>query len=283
MGRDSPQSWHRLALGVALLVVFAGCSSVLPGLGGESAAYTTSGEDLNGTTLSQDHVSGLDSAESFTSRTVLDVSATNGSARIESTVMVDLAEERALQNSVISADIVGGGQLRTATLTTPDETYRRIEFGSDGQTTVQYQHATAPYQETGMLGAQPVNVTQAKNAKLAKRLGDAIDWTQTGTVERNGTTLTRYEARGAENFTEFRNRTDLGPTGANLSNVDANVSEISAVLFVDRTGLIYEFRFELTGTAQGQDVTLSFAVTTTNVGTTNVEDPDWLDEARQET
>lgn len=284
MRRDGPRRRYRIAVvTAAILVALAGCSTVLPGMGGESAAYTASGEELNGTTLQDDHVGALQSAGSFTTRTTLDVASANGSARIAATTLVDLEGDRALRTSRITTDIQGGGELRTDTYTANDESYSRLRLGSGEETTDQYQHATAPYRDGGAFGTTAVNRTAAMNGALARNVGDSIDWTQTGTVERNGTTLTRYEASGTENFTEFRNGTDLGQTGGSLTNLDANVSDLSAVLFVDGEGLIYEFRFDLTGTSGGEEVTLSFVVKTSDVGETSVEAPDWLETARERT
>lgn len=282
MGRDGRHGRYRVAIiATTLLVILAGCSTVLPG--SESAAYTTSGDDLNGSTLSQDHVSQLEEAGSYTTLMTLDVESVNQSASIESTTRVDLDPERALRTSIITADLFGGAELRTDTFTANDETYRRLEFDQGDQPSVQYSHATAPYQDQGELGTTPVNFTETMNARLARSAGDSIQWTQTGTVERNGTTLTRYEASGQESFADFRNQTVIGPSDGNLTDLNASVSEISAVMFVNRNGLVREFSFELNGTRDGGPVSLSFAVEIVDVSATTVEDPDWLEEARQQT
>lgn len=282
MGRDRQGRRYRVAIvATALLLTLAGCNSVLPG--GESAAYTASGEDLNGTQLSEDHTSQLESAGSYTVDSHLTIESANQSAQIDSSTMVDLAADRASRTSSITANLLGGGELRTDTYTAGEETYRRLEFTSQGETQVQYTHASAPYENEGLLATTPVNVTETLNARLARNAGDGITWTQTGTVERNGTTLTRYEATGHANFTDFRNESALGPTGTNLTDLDASVSDVSAVMFVDRTGVIHEFRFELRGTTAGESVSLSFVVRTSDIGSTTVAEPSWLDEAKSET
>lgn len=280
MDRDGRGRYRLVLVASMLIVVLAGCNAGLPG--SDSAAYTTSGADVNGSQLSDDHTTQLETAGDYTISTRLHVEAANRSARITSTTVVDRAADRAARTSTITANLVGSGELRTATYTAGDETYRRLEFGSEDRTTVQYSHATAPYEGRGLIATSPVNVTETLNARLARNAGDGITWTQTGTVERNGTTLTRYEASGRENFTDFRNRSAFGPAGTNLTDFDASVSELSAVMFVDRNGVIHEFRFELAGSSGGESVSLTFVVRTTDIGSTVVEEPEWLDEAKSQ-
>lgn len=279
MGRDGPHGRPLAVLAAVLLVALAGCSGVLPGTGdAEEEAYTTSGEELNGTTLRSDHVDQLEAAGSFTTGTTVVLESANRTAELERTTAVDLEGDRALQTDTIETSGAGmSGTFGSDTYTAGDETYTRLRAGTGNDTSVQYQHASAPYDDVGVT---PVNTTAAMNAELAENAAATVNWTQTGVVERNGTTVTRYEATGQENFTEFRDRTDLGPGETDLSELDAEISEIEATMFVDRDGVVRQFDVRFAGTAQGQDVTMSVTVTTTDVGETTVQEPGWLDEAR---
>lgn len=269
-----------VACAVAALVVLAGCNAG-PGGGGESAAYTTSGEELNGTKLQSDHVGQLESAGSFT--TVVDLRLESGDrdARFEQTTAVNRTGDRARQSSRISA---GGtvGELRSDSYTDGNVTYERLAFGTGDSATVRYRRGGTDDGSLG--GVQPVNLSSATNANLAKEVAESINWTQTGVVDRDGETLTRYEATGRENFTDFRDDTDLGSLeglGANAS--EATIDSVNATLLVSPDGLVREFRFRLTGTTDGKSIVMQFAVRTTDVGATDATPPDWLDEARAQT
>lgn len=265
---------------VAALVVLAGCN-VGPVGGESSAAYTTGGEELNGTELQRDHVEQLESAGSFTTVVDLRVESGDRDARFNQTTAVNLTGDRAHQSSHISA---GGavGELRTDSYTDGDVTFERLAFGSGDSATVRYRRGTADDAAVG--GVTPVNATSAMNANLAKEVAENVNWTQTGVVDRDGETVTRYVATGRENFSDFRNETDLGSLeGLDTNATDATVASVNATLLVSSDGLVRELRFAFAGTTDGNSTTLRFTIRTTDVGTTDAAPPDWLDEAKTRT
>lgn len=274
---------------LAVLVALAGCN-VLDGTGTDvpapetdedSAAYTDSGAALNGSTLRADHVGQLEGAESFTTATDLVIESGNRTVRLNQTTLVDLATDRARQTSVLSSS-QRNGSIQAQTYTRPNVTYQRFVVDGGAQETVTYRRASPPYDATGSV--EPVNTTRAKNPDLAKSVVDSIEWTQTGVEGTGERAVTRYVATGRENFTEFRNGSNVSSVqGVNLSAFGEDVSEMRAVLRVDGDGVVREFRFRVAGTSDGRDVALSFIVRTTEVGTTTVTEPDWLDEAKNRT
>jgi len=84
------------------------------------------------------------------------------------------------------------------------------------------------------------------------------------TVQRDGEPLYRF---GAD---------ELAESGGDLRSIPANASNVSATLLVDENGVIHriEYAYDTADTA----VTFSFAVT--DRGGTTVEEPAWLEEAR---
>lgn len=254
------------------LVVLAGCSGGSLD-DGASAAYTTSGEELNGTQLGQDHVERLESAGSFTAVIELHVESGGTDARFDQATAVNLTADRARERGRISAN-GSVGDVATDRYTDGDDTLERLTIGSGDDATVRYRQGD---------GVTPVNATSAMRADLATEAAESINWTQTGVVERNGTTLTRYVATGRENFTNFRG-TDLGTLDQLDTNAtDATTDSMNATLLVSSNGLVREFRFSFAGTADGEPAALQFTVRTTDVGTTDAAPPDWLDEAKAQT
>ena len=87
-----------------------------------------------------------------------------------------------------------------------------------------------------------------------------------GTVERNGTTLTEYEATGPGYFAVQENVT---------------VDSFASTLLVDQRGLVryfhHEVEFRRGDRTRRVELTLRYAA----VGTTDVTVPDWLDEVRR--
>lgn len=269
-----------LVLAVAVLAVLAGCNGGQLG-GGSDAAYTSSGEGLNGTELRADHVEQLESAGSFTSVLDLRVESGDGDARFNQTTAVNQTRDRAYQSRHISA---GGaiGTLKTESYTEGDVTFERLVLGSGDNATVRYRHGSGDDVSAGAV--RPVNVTNAMNARLVGQAAANINWTQTGIVDREGETVTRYEATGRKNFSDFRNATDLGTLeGLDANATDSTVDSVNATLYVGPDGLVHEFHFSFAGTSEDERTALEFTVRTTKVGLTNVDPPAWLDEARAET
>ncbi|MFB6171903.1 MAG: hypothetical protein ABEJ23_05165 [Haloarculaceae archaeon] len=267
-----------LACTVAALLVLAGCNAGPMG-DGSSAAYTDSGAALNGTTLRHDHVERLSAAGSFTTTVALQLDSGDGPARFSQTTAVNRTGDRALQTSRVTA---GGsvGHLESATYTADGVTYERLAFGTGDSATVRYRRGAGD--ATG--DPRPVNVSGATSADLVRQVAERINWTQTGVVERNGTTLTRYAASGRENFTDFRRGADLQPLdGLNESAAGASLDDVNATLLVTPDGLVREFHFAFSGTRDGTPVTLQFTVRITDVGSTDAAPPDWLGEARAQT
>lgn len=261
------------------IVTLSGCSFGFGGGGGggNSAAYTQSADELNSETLQADHARALGN-ESFTLKEALLVDTENQSATLNRTVSID--GDRRLSASVISSD---EGALETERYTTDSATYQRFSIRTSNQSETTYQRATPPYDSAGSF-VRPVNATAARKHQFVGLLVTTVNWTQTGTVERDGETLTRYVATGDENVTDFQDEVDISPTdAANLSALDTDLSDLRLVLYLTGDGLVREFRMDVSGTANDQETDVTFLLQTSDIGTTTVSPPDWFEEAKNAT
>lgn len=259
------------------IVTLAGCSFGLGGGGGggNPAAYTQSADELNASTLQADHTGTLD-ANSFTLQEALLVDSPNRSASLNRTVAVD--GERRHARSVL-ASRTSGGSLETQRFTNETVTYQLFSITTPNRSSTQYRRATPPY--AGGTVVRPVNESAARKHRFVRLLVETVNWTQTGVVERDGEQLTRYVATGEENVTDFREEADISPTAAaNLSQLQTQLSDIRLELYLTKDGVVREFRVDLSGTANGRQISVTYLLRTTDVGSTTVEPPDWLDEAK---
>lgn len=100
------------------------------------------------------------------------------------------------------------------------------------------------------------------------RIRDALragNWTATGTVDRDGTTLIRFEAVEVE-----------VPV---VDDPDATVSAHGELL-VDENGVVHHVEVSTEIEADGETVEYGIEVTVSEIGTTAVEEPDWIDLAQ---
>ncbi|WP_135821170.1 DUF7537 family lipoprotein [Halostella litorea] len=241
---------------VAMLVLTAGCSAGgLLGGGdgngnGDSGSiepYTDSGDELTGEMVNESHTSAIQSAGSYTLESNVSLTGADSSLVQNAHGQVDLENDR--QYAVQFASLFGNRT--TYRYTADNTTYQRI-VPEDGET--QYQTS-----EGGQIANPSINTDNV----------DAFEWEQQGTETHEGVGVTRYEATGVANYTAL-------PT----SPAEENVSDVSATLLVSEDGVMHEYRVDYTqeGSGSTQEISLRYAVT--DVGSTTVEEPGWLDEAR---
>lgn len=98
-----------------------------------------------------------------------------------------------------------------------------------------------------------------------------VSFEQTGTVTRDDEILLRYNATEVDDREAFFYTTDF-------STIDS-VESVDSTLLVDEEGIIRSFNVTVTYTFAGQtqDGTISYRVT--DIDSTTVEEPDWLDAA----
>jgi hypothetical protein len=98
-----------------------------------------------------------------------------------------------------------------------------------------------------------------------------VQYQQFGTETINGTTVQRYVANDVDSLSVQSDGWD-GPIVTNIS---------STVLVDTDRGLLYEIDAQYTvQTSSGAERTVSYAVTYSDVGSTNVTEPTWLSNAR---
>jgi hypothetical protein len=248
---------------VGLLVASAGCAQI-PGIGGDGdggdggssdiAAYTESGDELDGETVSADHAAAIEDAGSYTFDVGFEAADDESSLSIDAHIEADMENDRAY--SVQESNLFGN---QTAyKYTSGDSTYEKSVREGDEENA---QYATS---EDGQV--QPVNTTPSFQASLV----DGLEWSQEGTEEQNGVGVTRYESTGVANATAL--------VGA---GTDAeNVSDVSATMYLDADGVVRQYDLTYTVQEGDSETTVTYEVETTGVGSTSVEEPDWLDEAR---
>lgn len=105
---------------------------------------------------------------------------------------------------------------------------------------------------------------------------NAFEFDYTGTNSVDGTSTDVYAASGVK---------DLNASAPGFGNVDAaNVSSVDARVYVTNDGLVKQFDYSLTtSTGPGGGVTINVQQRYTEMGSTTVEAPAWLDDARNNT
>ncbi|WP_121820645.1 DUF7537 family lipoprotein [Halostella salina] len=238
---------------VGVLVLTAGCSAAgIFGGGGDGdngsiEPYTDSGDELDGEMLNESHTEAIESAGSYTLGYNVTLSGSNSSLVQNTRGQVDLENDRQYAVQFVSLF----GNRTTYRYTADGTTYQRI-VPENGET--QYQTSN------GSTTASPaINTNNV----------DAFEWEQQGTETVDGVGVTRYEATGVANYSAL-------PTAPS----EANASDVSATLLVSEDGVMHEYTLDYTQESSGATQEISLRYAATEVGSTTVEEPDWLDEAR---
>lgn len=274
---------NRIAiLACSLLLVTAGCNQITnPGpdaptvtsspTPGESSPYVTTGDDLDASVLINDHVLALRQAGTFTHN------QTKISYEPNQTVTHDHAtrEELVMRANVdrdhyfitYRDDSSNGGYVYL----TSDGAY--IKEVSDTGDPTYYYSGTRTIEHTKKYRDQALgtgdHVDQMSGDTLHQFIA-AVNWTVAGTqsyaVSENQTvTVTRLTATDMQNSTD---RNFLGGT--------ATITEKSGEMLIGPDGLIYSYRFTVSTPYETTTVIGNY----TDVGTTTVERPSWIDKTR---
>lgn len=291
---DTSQNRRQLlaVITVALLVATAGCAGILGGDGNGDENGDENGNDLppqqnpgedetvysqtgsfDGERLAANHSATLRSADSFRLTYEIDHS---GAYEETTTLLMELdkANNEGYQRGAIDHQ---DQSLTREVYTNDDTSYHRIEVDDMRPT---YDKATAPYDDASF---DPIlNETVGQQAELESIFTqiDGIDWTQQGTDQYQGVTVTKYEAdtAGIEEFLADASLT---------ANEDQSISTVesgSATLLVTPDGTVRYFELDVSGTnPDGEQQSLTITIQYPDIGSTTVNTPDWLDEAESET
>ncbi|WP_338728863.1 hypothetical protein [Haladaptatus sp. DJG-WS-42] len=230
--------------------------------------YTASGDDLDATTLAGAHEAALKNAGSFTNQLNISVDTTNGTLDLNAATRVNLNDGTATQTNLLAFDEF---RFESTVYTAGSSSYERTYFQSNDSEYTEYRQGSEPY--TNMEETEPVDVTESMQIDIVTDTVDGADWTQVGVEQFDGVSVTRYEAKGVESFRDLRE--DIDPAS------NQTITNAQAVLLVDENGIarFIEIRFDV----EDDDVsgTIYLISTMTDVGTTTVAEPDWLDRAKQ--
>lgn len=259
------------ALGVALLVVTAGCSGAL---NDDGPATTESGEDATASTATTTEQT--DPSEMSLPPGVTEAGLENVSALLE-------AHNRSLDGAAYSVEVSvdGDGQQASVAMTRGADASRlRVETGNttiqgwqegartvtaqsaDGQT--QYRYA---YGDSGSRVGSGFQMYSGVTDVVVGTYLTAGDFNATEVVTRDGTTLLELTADRA-------NRTAVEQVGSRNTTVES----FEATALVDENGVVHGLDASLTQTVDGETRTGSVSYELTDLGSASPEEPDWLGE-----
>lgn len=248
-----------LAILVAALTLTAGCVGGIGGDGGDGADGTTTAGSGNGDgPVADDPEAVLNAAGSFTSewRTTYSDDRTGESTQVGYTYAVDAENERYLM-TLSSTDEGGVIQYYYADGTT----YMKIGEGED-----------AFYQS---VDGQTFDLSGAYVTDTYYYSHHDEEWMErVGTETFDGVTVTRYE--GGEGWANRVNNPGDGQSGY-------TVSSSNYVSLVDADGIVRYDTWSLTmASDDGEKTTWTWEASVTGIGTTTVEEPDWIELAKSQ-
>lgn len=246
-------------LAVGALVVLAGCSGPLGA--GESSTDGPTTQDVtypdavseNGT-----NVSALADAHA---------EALNGSGF---TLSLGMAQNTSMGNQTAELSAAVG----------PDRENVSANVSAAGQRTDIYLTESQRFQRQTANGETTYRVTDRSSEQL-----QLVPSAYSGAAY-----LEQYAGQPGANFTPDGVREVDGQTlivlradGSNVSSPgEANVTGYDATMLVDEDGLVHSFEVDLSTEQRNVTADVELSMNVTDVGETTVEEPDWLDEARNQ-
>jgi ribosomal protein L27 len=261
-----------MAVLVALLVVFAGCTgggasdAPVGGNGGSSGGGSSGGGGSDGggsDGASSDDVEVVDAeralrdAGSFTSSwTFTMVDADGAESSTTHSFAVDLEANRTMESLSTAGERAGAS-------------YER--FTADGTSYTRFGEGEEVFYQVVPVADDPVASALARGAAFT--YDDLSDARRVGTETFDGVSVDRYE------YTDPMLWRQYGTTAFGTEE-NVTVTDFTLVALVDGDGLARSTGWTLTGeTEDGRTVTAEWRFEVTDVGSTTVADPDWLDEA----
>lgn len=257
-----------MAVLLALSVVLAGC-----GLLGQETDVEgpPPGESTGATATTAGPFGGEELPPGVTTDGVSDVDAlmaAHGAALNGSSVTLELDYQLTvndtLENTSFRAKVLPDGDRGWLRVTLQDGT--GTYYTGDGQTYFrEVVNGSVNYGTTDQVSALPQRPRFGID-NWVRRAVQAGEWEPVGTVERDGETLFEFEA------------TSVDPPDVNTSNNTTVGSD--GRLLVDRQGVVRSVSVSTTVENERGTVRYGLAVSVDEVGTTTIEEPSWLDNAR---
>ena len=254
-------------VGVALLLVLAGCvgapvdsATTTPG-GGSGGSDGGAGEmdDADDFAVT-DAEAALREAGSFTSTWSLSlVDAEGRASEFTNVYYVDIGANRTSETFAVTGDGEGASYER---FIADGTSYTRFGDGND----VVYQ----------VFPTDDNHLEYALTRGTSFAYDDFEDATLVGTETFDGATVERYEYTDPMLWRQY---------GAGTFGTEQNVTitDFTLVVLVDGDGIARSSGWELVGeTETGERVSAEWRFELTDLGSTDVPDPEWLDEAREE-
>jgi hypothetical protein len=250
---------------VVLTVVLAGCGGVGVGDGasGSDGAATGGGSDGGASDGSADEFTAGDpdrllrEAGSFTAEWSFSVTESDGNtSTVTNAYRVNLAQNRSYE----SFETIG-----------TDGGIAYESFYADDMTYTKYGDGTESFYQ---IAPQQTSVFDNARNRALYDYDDFEDAQLVGTEQFDGITVERYEYSDP---TVWRNY----GAGAFGSDQNVTINDFTVVVLVDGDGLARSTEWTVSGvTDTGVPVSANWSYTLTDVGSTTVADPDWLDEAK---
>lgn len=249
-------------MSLVLLLVLSGCAGLFSGgtsteTGGANpqngAGFTyPAGFDENGVTDSQSairgHTQGILDYESFTFTYRATVETPNRTVKVKVTQTVDTTERRALWVTSVG----------------PRE---RTQYYANGTV---YVRTEVPGSNTSYFSRQrPLQLERVSGKRFVAPIISNASYGEATTVEADGEQLVQYESSALT--------TTRGLFGENVSRTD--VSEFSATLRVGSDGVVRGAEYEATVDRPTGERSLTVVTEVSNVNSTTVERPGWVDKA----
>jgi hypothetical protein len=207
--------------------------------------------------------------DSFTLSMTASVPVRNTNLTINVSGKIDVSDKRVY--IVANGSAFGSDIIKNETYYADGTVYKQNQLAFSRTT---YSISQGSFQSyTGVNPSGKVSINGA-DSEIATQFKTA-NFSGAKQVTRNGETLFRYEASSVNNSDPFL---------FNDSLTNPSVDEFNATLLVDQEGIIKSFGYSITYTpAGGTQRTLTVRYQTTDIGSTTIEKPDWLDEAKAQT
>ncbi|WP_435335872.1 DUF7537 family lipoprotein [Haloarchaeobius sp. TZWWS8] len=236
---------------------------------GDSSAGTQS-HPLASKRLSSTHPTSLQNAQNFTLEYAMDLtqetSMETQTIQFDWTVRADLSTGAQSMEGTLAGDAFTGGDsdspIEIGLYVSPDGTATQRSVIGD---TVDIQQVSADDVDVSTY-LTAMNATAALDA-------DAANFTYEGPTTVDGETLYVYSVSDLEQLYLPTEQADTEAFD------DSSVTRFELRLLVDESGTVREMQYDLEVTEDDSVMTLQFELSYSDIGTTEVEEPDWLDAA----
>jgi len=218
-------------------------------------ASTVTGADLDGAELTASTRGAVESAGSYTLQSLRLQSTSGFQRRSQATTRIDLSANRG--NRILSQQQTSrrGNRQATAEVYTANGTSYRQRNSSRGLT---YDVDSDGYDGRGDI--RPVNVSSS--GLNLTFVTDGLVWAENGTTTVDGVNATRYALVA-------------------VTESNATITDSSGTLLVDSDNVVRRLSITTTARDGSQTSTYALQLAVTDFGSTTVETPPWLPEARQ--